>query len=307
LLLALGAGVCAAVLTVYFLVQALVERRRRAWEERVKYPGDAADSMIVRGPGNKPAGWDEQFDKGFERMVDGAQVGMPPEKVLAVICMVAVVLGGALFLWRGQFWLGVAGGVIGLTVPLIVLAFLQGRARAELQSQLPDFYYLLARSLRAGMNLEQAIELAIAEDLQPLSGELKPLLGHLRLGLPLPQALARVADNIKLLDFHTFVSIVSFYRVNGGNLGMLLDRLGDSVRDRNQFRGHLAATTAQARFTALLIGLAGPMLLAGYAVFQPEHVVPFFQSVWGWALLFGALTLEAVAACVMYQILRIDY
>jgi tight adherence protein B len=307
LLLALGAGVMAVILAVYFLVQALVERRRRAWEERAKYPGDGADSMVLRGPREKTPDWDEQIDKTFEHLVEGSRVGMAPDKVLAAICLGAVLLGGALYLWRGQPWLGLVGGLAGLVVPVLLLAFLQGRARAELQEQLPDFLFLLARSLRAGMNLEQALELAIAEDVQPLSGKLQPVLGHLRLGLPLTKALEKVAENIQLLDFHTFVSVVSFYRVNGGNLGMLLDRLGNSVRDRNQFRGHLAATTAQARFTALLVGLAGPLILAGYGMFQPEHVMPFFQSAWGWGILVGALALEGVAATVLYQILRVDY
>lgn len=307
LLLAFGAGVTAAVLAVYFLVQSLVERRRRAWEERTRYPGDGSDSMVVRTPKAPPGTWDARLDARFEQIVEGSQVGLTPDRVVALIVLGAVVLGGGLYLWRGQPWLGLVGGAVGLALPLIVLVLFQDRRRSEIQAQLPDFYFLLARSLRAGMNLEQSIELAIAENAQPLAGELRPILSHLRLGLPLHKALEKVAGKIELLDFHTFVSVVSFYRVNGGNLGMLLDRLGNSVRDRNQFRGHLAATTAQARFTALLVGLAGPLLLAGYAVFQPEHVMPFFQSVAGWTILFGALALEAVAAVFMLQILRVDY
>lgn len=308
MLIALGIGVAGIVLVIYFVIQSVIEQKRTNWEERVKYPGDGGDSMVVRGPQGKPVGWDARLDSGFENMVEGAQVGLPPDKVLAIICLTAVFLGGALYLWRDQVWLGIAGGVAGLVVPLIILAIYQGRARAELQDQLPDFFYLLARSLRAGMNLEDAIKLAIDEDIKPLSQRLKPVLGHLRLGLSLPKALEKVAaTEIPLLDFQTFVSIVSFYRVNGGNLALLLDRLATGVRDRNQFRGHLQSTTAQARFTALLVGLVGPLLLAGYAVFQPEHILPFFQSVWGWTILFAALTIEAVAALIMFQILRIDY
>lgn len=306
LLIGLGLGVAAIAFGLFYLVQALTAPNRR--DDRAGLGGeDEDDPLVVRSPDDPPPGWDDRLDSGFESLVEGARVGMPPDKVLALVCLVAVFIGGTLFLWRDQFWLGVGGGVAALVIPFIVLWFFRNRNRAAIQKQLPDFLFLLARSLRAGMNLEQALQLAIDQDVEPISDAVRPIRGHLRLGMPLPRALERVAHTLRLLDFDTFVSVVSFHRANGGNLALLLDRLGQSVRDRNLFQGHLSATTAQARFTALLVGLAGPLLLVGYAVFQPEHVVAFFQSTWGWVVLGGALAVELVAATVMYQILRIDY
>ncbi len=116
-----------------------------------------------------------------------------------------------------------------------------------------------------------------------------------------------MADRLRLLDFNAFVSAVAFQRTTGGNLALLLDRLAASTRDHNQFRGHLFAATAQARASAVFLACAGPVLLLGYAIFQPTHVQAFFQSSTGWMILAGALGVEFIAAIVVFSILRIEY
>jgi len=305
MLFAVGLAVGGGFLLLYFLIDALFGEKRDGRDARVASPDD--EPLIIHSPDDEPPPWDERMDSGFERMVTGARLGMPADKALATICLLAVLVGGALYLWRDQLWLGLAGGFAALTLLVGWVWFQRGKLKQELQEQMPDFLFLLSRSLRAGMNLEQALRLAIDQNLQPVSDAVRPLLGHLRVGLPLPRALERVAREVGLTDFDTFVSVVAFHRANGGNLPLLLDRLGQSIRDRNQFRGHLKATTAQARFTALLVGMVGPLLLVGYLVFQPDHVMAFFQSPWGWGIIAGALLVELIAAVVMYQILRVDY
>lgn len=308
MLIAFGVVVAVVALLVQLTIQGILDSRRKAWNDRVQPLVNEDDALgSPPDPAPRTESWNEQLDQGFERLVENARIGMPPSRALTTIALLAVLLAVGLYAWRGQFTLAVGGGLVGVGIPLLVLWFLRGRARAEVQEQLPDFLFLVSRSLRSGMNLEHAIRLTIEQKMQPISGYLRPMLAHLQLGLSLPQALRRVAKNIQSLDFDTFVSVVAFHRLNGGNLPLLMDRLGRHVRDRNQFVGRLKATTAQARFTAMLIGLAGPLLLAGYAVWQPEHVQPFFQSPWGWAILAGTLAVELVAALTMYRILRIDY
>jgi tight adherence protein B len=251
--------------------------------------------------------WNDRLDQGFERMVEYSGTGLDAQQVLGIISLAGVVLGGAFFLWRSQLWLGLLGFLIGAGVPLTIFWLLRVRRRRQLQELLPDAFYLLARSLRAGMSLEQALFLAADQGVKPLADEFRRCVSQVKLGLALPVALQLTADRIQLLDFNAFVSAVAFHRVSGGNLALILDRLAAGTRDRNQFRGHLASATAQGRITAVFLGLFGPVVLLVYALAQPTHVQAFFHSPTGWLAVALALVLEVIGTIWLYRLLRIEY
>jgi tight adherence protein B len=287
----------------------LLERRRAHWARRLK-GGDAGDSgvLVAKAPLQPPAeGWNDKLDQGFERMVEYTGTGLTAEQALGLISMAGVVLGGAFYLWRDQLWLGLLGFLIGAGVPFTVFWLLRARYRRQLQEQLPDAFYLLARSLRAGLSLEQSLALSAEQGVKPLANEFRRCVGQVRLGLALPIALQMMADRIHLMDFNAFVSAVAFHRISGGNLALILDRLAAGTRDRNQFRGHLSAATAQGRITAIFLGLFGPIVLLVYALAQPAHVQAFFQSPTGWLAVAVALVLELIGTVWLYRLLRIEY
>ncbi len=206
---------------------------------------------------------------------------------MAFIALTGVALFTALYLWREELWLSILGLVVGLSIPLAVLWYLQSRYLNRLQQQLPDAIFLLARSLRAGLSFEQALDLVGEQGTMPLAAEFRRANGQIRLGLTIPSALLAMAQRVPLLDMNLLVSISTYYQSTGGNLPLLLDRLAAGARDRNQFRGQFFAATAQGRVTAVFLGLAPLVMLVGYALFEPEHVQTFFKSANGWLLLGG--------------------
>ena len=68
--------------------------------------------------------------------------------------------------------LTMAGLLAGIMLPLMFLMFQRASYRAQVQNQLPDAFFLLSRSLRAGLNLEQAMGTVATYGTQPLAGEL---------------------------------------------------------------------------------------------------------------------------------------
>lgn len=247
------------------------------------------------------------FDANFERMILRTGLDLSPGQALALTALFGVVLFAALHLWREELWLSILGLVVGMGVPLAAFWFLQSRYRTRMQHQLPDCLFLLARSLRAGMSLEQALELLGERGVKPLADEFERCNGQIRLGFTIPAALQSMALRLQLLDFNAFVSTISYYQSTGGNLPLLLDRLATSSRDRNQFRGQFLALTAQARITAIALGLAPILLLGGYALFEPEHVRRFFQSLSGWMVIACAFALQLVGVFWLYRLVRVEY
>lgn len=248
-----------------------------------------------------------KFDVWFDTAVRRSGLDASPAGVVAVMLLLAVVLGGGLYMWKETLGLAALGVVFGLGIPLGVIAYTNRRYRWRMQAQLPDAFRMLSGSVRAGQTLEQAIDYYAAHGVEPLAEQFAHSSALMRLGMSPAQALQATAGRVRLLDFDLLVSTVGLYTQTGGNLVLLLERLADSVRDRNQFAGQFFAATAQARIVAVAIGITAPLILLYYALAEPEHVQAFFASSTGWLILGGCAVLEVIGVVWLWNILNIDY
>jgi tight adherence protein B len=262
----------------------------------------AGDSAIM-----PEKGLTARFDRGFNRMVERAGLGWGPEQALGIICLCGVLAAAGLYLWKEELWFSLVGMLLGMAIPLGILMVLQARWQRQLQEQMPDGFFFLARSLRAGLSLEQALAVSGNQGARPLADEFRRCADRVRLGLPVPTALELTSRRIHLLDFNVFVSLVALHQTTGGNLAMQLDRLATSVRDRNQYQGYFRSATALGRMTAIAIGAAVPLIFLGYSLFQPEFALRFFQSGQGLAMLATAFVLEIIGAIWLYFLLKVSY
>ena len=304
--LILGGGAAVLGLAVLLVLQWWLERRQAARERRL---GLDQHSGVLAG-GRKPPptqDWSGRMDAGFEQMVQQTGLGVSSEEMIATMALLGVLLGGALYLWRDQVGLGLLGFFLGILIPLCAVLMLRGRHQAQVQAQLPDSLYLIARSLRAGLSLEQAIELLADEGPKPAATEFGRCAASIRLGLPAATAIQMMAERLNMIDINALASIVSFHQTTGGNLPLMLDRLAAGARDRNQFRGQFWAATAQGRITAVALAGAAPLLVLGYLLFQPDHVQAFMQSPRGWLVLAIAGGMEVIGMIWVYQVLKVDY
>jgi tight adherence protein B len=186
-----------------------------------------------------------------------------------------------------------------------VYLILRRRWRLHLQNQLPDAFFLLARSLRAGETIEQGIETVSGHATRPLAQECAA--DRIKLGLTVPAALQGMARRLRLPDFNVFVTAVTLHRTVGGNLVLLLDRVASSTRDRNQFRGYVRAATALSRITGLFVAGAAPVLFLAFAIWRPDFLARLTQTEGCLRALTVAACLEIVGAVWMYLLLRFDY
>lgn len=248
-----------------------------------------------------------RFDTWFEVAVRRSGLDASPAGVVAVMFLIAVVLGGGVYLWKESLGLTALGVALGFLIPLAVIAYASRRFRWQLQLQIPDAFRMLAGSVRAGQTLDQAIEFYAERGNKPLADEFAHCAGLLRLGMGPFAALQQTAARVRLLDFDLLVSTVGLYTQTGGNLVLMLERLADSVRDRNQYYGQFFAATAQGRIVAFALGAAGPLLLLIYALAEPEHVQAFFASARGWMVLAFCAVLQVIGIVWLWRILKVDY
>lgn len=207
----------------------------------------------------------ERFDL-VERIADKltkARLPLRPgEYVLAaVMTSIAAAVWVALL---ADAW--AAGLVPVVVVPLAFMAFLDRRvamrARA-FEEQLPPTLGLIASSLRSGHTLLRAIDMMVEETPPPMSDEFERVLAETRLGLPLIDALDRMADRVALKDFEWIVHAIRIQQTTGGKLADLLFTLAEFMRSREEVRREVRVLTAEGRFSAYTL-VALPFVVGLY-------------------------------------------
>jgi tight adherence protein B len=306
--LALVGAVALVVLVLFLAVRAVVEWRSRRWKRRLWGPEEDDEAAGILLPQTQPATtFLGRMDEGFNLMIQRCGPGWTAPQALGTMLLMGLLLGGVPLIWNLDFITAAIGFFLGMALCLAYFLFLQSRWRLHVQDQLPDAFFLIARSLKAGLNLEQSLATVATHGTQPLAGEFKKVVEQVDLGLAVPVALQNMARRFELPDFNVFVTAVALHRTMGGNLALLLERVATGTRDRNLFRGYYRAATALGRITAVCIALAAPVLFAGYAFWQLDFVSRFTDTVQGFRALGAASILEIIGCVWLYLLLRIDY
>ena len=186
------------------------------------------------------------------------------------------------------------GIVLGVLTPLatkVGLSVKAGRRRAAFADQLDDSLQLMASSLRAGHSLLQALASVSREAEAPTSEEFARIINETRVGRELAPALQETAERMGSQDFVWVTQAIAINREVGGNLAEVLDGVGHTIRERNQIRRQVQALAAEGKLSAYIL-MALPIGIAGFLFMtNPAYMVPFTQSLLGYALVAVALIL----------------
>ncbi len=144
--------------------------------------------------------------------------------------------------------------------------------------QLPNAFALMARVIRAGHSVPQAMQ-AVAEAFEnPLAAEFSRCQQQQSLGIRPEVTFQDMAQRTGILEVRVFVTAMLIQRQAGGNLSEMLDRLSALIRDRLRIRKQVRTLTAEGRLQGLTLFVL-PFLVFGalmvinrkYAMVLLEH------------------------------------
>jgi Flp pilus assembly protein TadB len=299
LLFMLGGIAALFAVTFFFFVRSLLENRERRLAARLSEGNDdPADRLeLATDQPMKPLG----------DFLSHTGLDIDAEQAVGWMTFVSVVVACVLFWIRPEWWIGLIGMALGVAAVWAILLVYRFRYRLKLQDQLPDTIFLMSRSLRAGLSLEQTLMLVGNQGVEPLASEFRKANNQMQFGLTIPLALEMMSKRLRVSDFNNLVSTISLYSVTGGNLPLLLDRLGAATRDQNQFRAFFRSATALGRLSSFFIAGAGPLFFLAYALMDPEYAEFFFTNQVGILALCLSAFLEVVGLFWLWSIIRLDY
>jgi Flp pilus assembly protein TadB/Mg-chelatase subunit ChlD len=239
-------------------------------------------------------------------LLDRAGMRLRPHEWLiveVVTAMAAVAVLGLLLPW----WLGLlVGPFLGWLATGAFLRFKVSRRTRAFADQLPDALQMLVGSLRSGFALPQALAALVRDGADPIAGEFGRALAETRLGVELETALEKTAERVDSQDLAWLVMAIRIQREVGGNLAEVLETAVGTMRERARLRRHVRALSAEGRLSAWVL-IAMPVGVGAWMfLFRGQYVRPLVTQPLGITMLVAAVILVGLGAFVMSRMVKVE-
>jgi tight adherence protein B len=243
--------------------------------------------------------WWERYEQELE--IARFRMGPVPLAILTVLgTIVAIIILGLI---------SPVLALVGFAVPVLVRSLYKSKLKKQRDAfaeQLPGNLNVLAASLRAGHSFVSALSSVVDEAEEPSSSELRRAVSDEQLGVPVEDALLRVAARMDSGDLEQVALVASLQRETGGNTAEVLDAVVDACRERFELRRLVKALTAQGRLSRwILTGL--PIVVAFViALLNPGYLKPLFTTSGGQMMLAVAIVLLVIGSYLIKRMTEIE-
>jgi tight adherence protein B len=263
--------------------------------------------VYVSDEAKRPAEWEQWLSRFLDLRMLVRQAGVRVTPLQLVLFTAAMAVGGGLLgaATQAAAFATPAGLILAGAMPPLWLFAKRHQRLGKFESQMPDAMDLLARSLRAGHSMADALRLIGEEMSEPIAAEFQRCYQQQALGVPLEDTLEDLTVRVPNLDLRFFVNAVVLQRQTGGDTAEILDKIARLVRQRFQIRAQVKALTGEGRLSGLVL-LAMPVVLAIYLYFRnPTYLLILFRDPLGQKMLIGAVVLQMLGAIVIKKIVDI--
>lgn len=163
------------------------------------------------------------------------------------------------------------------------------RERRRQLDQLPSLLHGMSRALRGGSTLHTAL-LHIADDPSAAGPGLQRAADRVRTGAPVEEEIDRWAADLAHPDADLVRAVINTGAATGSALATSFDRAAASLQERADLQREIAALTAQARASALVLTVAPVLFLLVMATADAAVLSAAFATPGGrLALVIGVL------------------
>ena len=268
-------------------------------------------ALLIFALGGDIRGQIAKFAVSYQFKIDRADISVKPEDFVLALVAISVML------WLTVAFVLHAAVVVTLLIfPVTLVAtffggsyyltFRGNRRIDKFVQQLELVLRMLSGALRVGLGLRQAIILVTEEIPDPARRELMRVIGRTNIGVTIVDALEDLSRSMPCNEMEMFSRVVKVQQSTGGDLAKVLEKLGNTIRDRRRVFRKMNALTAQGRFGAFIIG-ALPILVGGFVIAtQPAMGNALMHTTPGIIALVIFAVLEGLAIFSLSKILQFD-
>lgn len=229
--------------------------QKREWKRQAE---------ILYGTANKRKSYlvvlGDKFDRSplastMNEKLQQANVSLTPSEFYAMLLvggMTIAILSNTMFSIYMPLNLIIAAVVV-VVAYFSLFAIRKNKYQQRFEGQLSEVCRLLGNSTRAGMTINQGVELVAHEVAHPAGTEFKRLANELRLGVDFEKALVNFQKRVPSRDFKLFIATLLIQKRAGGNLHAILDEMAQTLEERKVLNQTIKTMTAEQRFISYIL------------------------------------------------------
>jgi tight adherence protein B len=192
-----------------------------------------------------------------------------------------------------------------MLLPILYVSLLRRKRLRKINAQLPDTLDLLGRSLAVGHAFSEALNQVASEMPDPIASEFRIVFEEQKLGLSTKAALDRLSERVPLTDLRLCITAMHIQRETGGNLAEILEKVGQTIRERFKLMEDFRTLTTSSRGTAwILCGLPFGIVFALTAI-NPDYMSVLLHDYRGHYVIALAVILQVLGVFTIKRILNI--
>ena len=225
-------------------------------------------------------------------------------------CMIVAVAALALIIVSGFYWgipIGIAFAFLAYQLPMWNINRKIKKRNELFESGMLDFTILIANTLRAGIALPSAIEMAIQTIEGPIREEFNVVLREHRLGVDLVESIERLNKRVKCENLQLFSATICVTMRTGGSMADVLDHVIETIRQRSAFQDKLKTMISQSEFEALLISCSPFVAFIILYILDRDLMTPMLTTGIGWIAIFGVVLLEVIGFIILKKVTTVKF
>jgi tight adherence protein B len=192
-----------------------------------------------------------------------------------------------------------AAVVGGLGIPRWILATLKGRRLKKFTANFADALDVIVRGIKSGLPLNECLKIIAREGETPVRQEFRILIEGIAVGVDANEGLKKMQDRVPLSELNFFAIVLAIQSKTGGNLAEALSNLSAVLRARKMMREKVGALSAEAKASAMIIGVLPPGVGTMVTIISPDYMMPLFTTSFGQMLLGGGVLWMGIGIMVM--------
>jgi tight adherence protein B len=170
---------------------------------------------------------------------------------------------------------------------------------------LPEAVDLITNALKSGFSLETALRMAAREIPDPLGIELGVAFEEQNLGMSLTEAFSNLGNRVQSEDLNLFITALMIHKKIGGNLAEVLEKIGNTIRERFRLEREVKIFTAQGRLSGFILVLLPILVAVVILVFNPGYLKILWMEKVGKYLVGIAVIMQLLGIWVINRIVNI--
>jgi tight adherence protein B len=236
------------------------------------------------------------------------QAGRDTPGYRVVLLAIGLSIGCMLAGWIASRWWPVmlAGGLIGLVAPFVVVLRQRARRLDRFEEQMPDAIDMIQRALKAGHPFGHCLKL-VAEDMdEPISREFESTFADLSYGNDPRRALFGLLQRVPSVSVTALITAVIVQREAGGNLAENLAKISSVIRGRFRFQRRVKTLSAEGRLSGWILSMT-PLVLFGLLwMSHPEYLDRLTQHALGPKLITCSIVMGTIGILWIRRLVRIQ-